>query len=194
VFLSLLPSASEQQLARLARGFKTDRDREMRVAILQALAARLEERGDVENLALQRQTIGDDLLKLGKAADAVPYLQKAMEYFEKQGAGGVVTETLIGQLLDAHLMAKQYAEAAAFGAHTLSRDPSQQGTVGPKLKQEADRLQAAGRSDDAIALIDAALAMNPPLVPRYTAQLREIREQAARQKANGAAAAPQQQR
>jgi tetratricopeptide (TPR) repeat protein len=179
LFRTLLAGANERQLRDLPGIFRNDLD--MRIAVLQALTARLEQRGNLEDLALQRQNIGVDYLKLGKPAEAVPYLQKAIEYHEKQNAQGPALESLIGQMMDALLQSRQYAQAAAFGARTLGRDPSQQGTIGPKIKNEADRLQGAGRPDDALALIGEALRMNPSLADRYVAQLREIREQAQQQ-------------
>ncbi len=74
----------------------------------------------------------------------------------------------------------------------IAHDPQQQGTVGPKIKNEADRLQRGGNAQDALPLIDAAMRMDPPLDRRDPAQLREIREQRASPPAaaTGTAATP----
>ena len=55
-------------------------------------------------------------MELGKPAEAVPYLQKSIDYYEKQNAQGFAIEDLIGQLLGALLKTKQYPQAAEFGA------------------------------------------------------------------------------
>jgi HEAT repeat protein len=192
VIVSLLPNASEEQLTRVAQAFK-DKDREMRVAILIALATRLEQRGEVESLAIQRESIGGDLLELGKPGEAVPFLQKAIDYYEKQNAGGLGMEKLIGRLTTALLQSKQFPQAADFASRTLKRDPSQMQAFGRMLKDDADRLKEAGKPDDAIALIDAVMKMNPPLDNRYLSQLREIRAQAEQRRPKSPASLPASQ-
>ncbi len=110
VFRSLLPAARERSSC-VAQRFRNEP--EIHVEILLA-AARLADRDDPEsreNIALQRQNIGVDYLKLKRPADAVPYLQ-SLDYFVMKNAPGQVLESLILQLMDALLQSKQYDQAA----------------------------------------------------------------------------------
>ena len=86
---------------------------------------------------------------------------------------------LVGDMMDARLKARQYADAAKFAAQEIKNNPSYQPIVGARIKIEADRLRTSGDKDGALQLIDAALKMpkESALDQKHQDDLRDIQSQ-----------------
>jgi HEAT repeat protein len=103
--------------------------------------------------------------------EATAHLQLALDYWRGPGKGtggsNENLETLVGQMLDVKLTAEQWGPACTFAAEQITLDPIYQPTVGPRIKDKIDELIKTGNTAAAQKLIDAALAMKPPLDTRY---------------------------
>jgi hypothetical protein len=134
---------------------------------------------DEKGLAATRQNIAESMNQLGRPADAVPFLRKALDYWIGQNET-VVTQRLMNELLKALLVSRQYADAVQFGEEMLRRDRAQQESVGPALRSEAVRLRDkndAQSLQSAMTLIGLAKRMNPPLDTRFVHDLEDIETQ-----------------
>ncbi|HSV12774.1 MAG TPA: HEAT repeat domain-containing protein [Tepidisphaeraceae bacterium] len=178
----VLHSGTTQQLNGWPDRFKNDPPK--RLETLYALRDSLIKDGNQEQLAFTRQNIAAELMNLDpkQTDEAADNIQKALDYWRGEGHSKIGSETtldgLVGQMLSVLFEAKKYDDAAAFAAKQIEINRQYQETVGSRIKQEADRLHAAGRNSDATALIDAALRMSPPLDSKYQRDLRDIRAEA----------------
>ncbi len=148
-------------------------DPERRLTVQQDYGRALAQKQDPGDVAANDQEVAATLMDLKRPADAVAALQPAVDYYAGQPQS--IPDALVGQMLDAHLAAKQYRRAADFAAQQLRRPDGRSQfmpLVGSKFLDEVDRLRAAGDADDANAVIDAASVMQPPLEGRYATQLK----------------------
>lgn len=178
-YVAILKKArSADQLNLENRRFRGDP--EMQVHILTELIRRLKEHGEPADLAAQRLNRADALMKLKRFAEAIPDYREALDYQLKNNPGAAAgsIDLIIPRLMDSLLDSRRFGEAAKFGAEMIRRDPSQQDTIGPRIRDRAEQLRMAGEVDDCLALIKEAMAMKPPLAPRYLADLREIEAEA----------------
>jgi HEAT repeat protein len=177
VFQKLLPLAKEEQLALWADRFTDQPDR--RLAVLKALETKLVASGNVDSLGTVRQQIGEVLLrKLNDAKSAVPYLRAALQYWRTRPGppNAMVTEALVNSLMEALLTSGEYADARVFASEVITESRQNQETVGPKIRAEAERLRDAGDLQSALALLNEAEKINPPLDPLYRDPLKLIEE------------------
>jgi HEAT repeat protein len=167
---------SVQLLGSWATRFPNDPER--RLAVRQILDRKLT--AQTEDAAMNDQEIAQTLVQLHRPADAIGPLQAALDYYQANQPPGVDASestrlvNLVDQMLDAKLAAGQYQSAVDFAA---KQSPSNRGRAGRKLQDAADQLKSQGRPADAAVLIDAALAMQPPLEDRYRDALRDIRDE-----------------
>ena len=206
----LLPYATPAKLA--SEASTRSGDRALRIAILNELVKQLDALDTPDALreaAVARQNIGDEYAKAAaemekrgdeaakaaRFAEAVTHLRKALDYYRDAKVGASVTEVLLRQLVVAMLGSKQYAELADL-AGELFKDAqgvkTYQAAIGPPIRTEAERLRDRKQFDDAAALIDAALRMDPPLYSIYREDLEQIGKevQAARRSAPAGGAPP----
>lgn len=170
----LLPKAPKEQLAQWADRFRDQPDR--RLVMLLALRDKLERENDQDQLAVQLQNIGETYMRLDQPAKAAPNFRKALEYYRARQVRDMVTEGLVRQYMDALLGSRQYQDACKFAEESIRTNPSDQQTMGSKIRVEVERLRDAGNREEAMSLIDQAANMNPPLDARYMNQLKSIRE------------------
>jgi HEAT repeat protein len=171
--------ASPQQLDMFAARFKDDPERQNQ--ILLPLAKRLEAAKNQEAyLAVTRQNIGANLLLLSarapdadtarqRAIDADKYLLLAYQYYHARDPNDQKMETgeLIDKRMSALLAAGDYSAATAFAADCIANNNANQQIVGAALRNAVDKLQQAGKSDEALRLIDAINKMNPALAATF---------------------------
>src|SRR5207237_503670 len=67
---------------------------------------------------------------------------------------------------DALLASTDYSGADDFASMQIEQNPAKREVLGAKLRNEVDRLAQAGRTNDALRLIDAINAMRSKLAPR----------------------------
>jgi HEAT repeat protein len=192
VLRNIFAEADKQRLQFWAdRRFRDEPER--RVEILKVLAERLIKDKDLPQLALVQQNIGEDLMKLSAAAagggdaDAArkdaglanQYFANALEFYRSQNKSDqdMVTSGLIEKRMEAFLATADYKEAAAFAATCIANYPSNQDLVGPKLRNEVDRLRNEHRAADALKLIDAIDDMNPPLAAKFSDFIHQIEQE-----------------
>jgi hypothetical protein len=181
-FQSLLDTATNiEVLTRWSDEFKTDPPR--RLQVLVALNKKLQHDMAWEQLAYSRQNTGETYMdpKIGEPAKAAIQFDLALTYWQEKRTPTPVTAQLLQQLLQALLSAKDYDRAAAFGAKQIARDPAQQTTIGPRLKQAVNELHDTGLRDrdaqklkDGVKLADAILKMQPPLAERFQEDVRQL--------------------
>ncbi len=177
-FQSLYPKMSIDDLVYWASQMKKI-DSEKWLVTLQKLgdayAAKKDDKGvagNQEDIALAMVTV-----KPPNYAGAITNLRKALAYWRGPGKGDdTKLEGIIAPLLEDQLKAGQYTEATQFAAQQIALNPEYQQIVGPSIKDEADRLSTTDTAS-ARRLIDAALAMKPPLPDKYIGQLQSIESQ-----------------
>ena len=176
-FRAMMPRATPAQLNRERQGLRSDPAK--LAVLLEELCRQLEQSplpDDRKDLANFRVELGEVYAKQDPAK-AVTNFRAALDYYFGAGVGENVTVPLIQSLIGAYLAAKDYGGAADFAAEMIRRDGAHQDTVGPPIRNEADRLRMRNEARDAVRLIDAALKMNPPLDDRFQKDLRQIREE-----------------
>lgn len=173
VFNSLLPAAPIDQLQNWADRFSKDPAK--RLPVLEALRDKLIEQRDDSSLAIKRQEIGEEQMKLGQYAEAVLSFRPALDYWQGQRNPNQQTiEKLTAQIIEALLRSKQYPESAQFAAAAITRSVTNQETVGKPIRSEAERLRDASLSQDCLQLIREVKQMTPPLDARYLDVLKQI--------------------
>lgn len=174
VLQNLFASTPKEQLAQWADRFRDQPARRLSVQL--ALRDVLEKEKDEVQLAVVRQNIGETYMKLNQPAEATPYFKAALDYYRASRARDMVVEGLVGQYLDSLLGSRKYAEACKFAAESIAENPSDQQTMGSRIRTKVERLRDEGAADDALLLIGEALKMSPPLAARYVNDLESIRE------------------
>ncbi len=178
---SLLPEMSPEQLKNLADRFPEDPAR--RATIQEKRRDLLIQEKQPEDLAFARQDLGNTYMELGQPERAVVELGAALEYWRSRGQETIANQ-LVAQLLNAHLKAARYSDAAAFAASMISTKTGFQDVVGPMIRDEAERLVQAGEGKNALALITAVEKMDPPLARRFTAPLEALKAKVAQEPEN----------
>ena len=169
----LLDGGSVDLLNSFIARFGADPDRQL--VVRQDLDRALVRAGRLEEAASNDQQVGQLLMDLQRPGDAIAPLQAALQYQQRTADPGATLTALVGQLLDAQLGAGQYQAAVDFAAEQIKANPSYKGTAGVKFLNRADFLEGHDRRADALALVNAALAMQPSLDERYVNQLQDIR-------------------
>lgn len=151
--------------------FRNDHPR--KIAILKALAAKLEEQNLSDDLADTRINIADALLdnpaqpgvlEPAAAIEAITYLEPALAYKRGQpNASQVSIATMMRNLMRALLRSGRYDRAIQFAGEAIRNDPTQQGVMGPAIRAEAEYLRSGGKVEDALRLVEETRKMNPGL-------------------------------
>jgi len=177
-FLALLPGATPAQLNSERQALKNDPVKN--AAILEELCRQLERSNstqDKKDLANFRVELGDVYGKQGQPAKAVPNYRAALDYyFRNPEYGENVTTPVIQQLIDAQLAASDFTGAVRFAEEMIQRDQKNQDTVGPAIRNAADRLRMKNDKAAAQQLIKEALNMKPQLDERFQEDLKQMRE------------------
>lgn len=150
--------------------------------VLKALCRLLEQQKKFADLAVQQQNLGMLYLHANppNAAEAIPYLQQALDYYQANN-GGTQVPQLVKQLMEAYLQGKRYEDAARFADKEITLDASNQLTIGPTIRNAVDTLVQQGDAGkaDADRLIRDVLAIRAPLGPIYRDYLEEMHRQIA---------------
>jgi HEAT repeat protein len=178
-FMALLPRATPAQLNREWQALKNDPIKA--AALLEELCRQLDRSAvaqDKEVAANFRVALGD-VYKQAQPAKAAANYRAALDYYLRTNHGENVVTPVIQQLIDALLAARDFTGAVRFAEEMIQRDQKNQETVGPAIRNEADRLRMKGDKAGALQLIDEALKMNPALDERFrqdlTGMQKEIR-------------------
>ena len=120
--------------------------------------------------------------------------EQALNYWLQNGGDALTVEELTRKVLKARLAAGQWAQATQFAQNAIVRHQAAQEVVGPLIRKYADELRSPPLNDPkgALALIESALKMNPPLEKRHQADLRQIRNDIGGAADGGNGAPPQQ--
>ena len=187
-FQALLPlaSTSTHELGSWADVFFREKapdpeipDREL--VVRKELARRYEAAGDSQSLAVEQQRIGEIYLNFmpQQWGESVPYLQKALKYWESSGTQRQTVVTLVQKLMYSLLWSGQFREAKQFGEKEINREGENQEVIGPAIRNVAQQLVERGDPASIKAasdLIDQALSMKPALDQRYYQDLKGLRD------------------
>lgn len=142
--------------------------------------ARARAAGDDDTAAFKNQQIGDKYAEALMWPDAIAAYNDALAYAQ-QAHKSYMIETVSDGLTKAYLKYHQYDSAINFVQRQIKFDPSLEGTLGPDIRQEAERLVDDNKDYDAsLQLIDLAMKMDPPLKPQSKQRLEELRSQVQR--------------
>src|SRR5690606_26444972 len=122
-------------------------------------------------------------MELGQPERAVVELGAALEYWRSRGQETIANQ-LVAQLLNAHLKAARYSDAAAFAASMISTKTGFQDVVGPMIRDEAERLVQAGNGRTALPLTPPGEKRDPPRARRFTAPLEALKAKVAQEPEN----------
>lgn len=180
--------ASNEQLNRWADRFRDEPLR--RIAVLQVLVKRLANQPDA--LAAVQQNLGEALMKLSndaaaagdyelartRAEEADAQFDPALKYYRSKNPTDqdMTTSALVAQRIDALLAAKKFDDAVSFAAGSISISPSNQESMGPRLRNSVDRLSKSN-PDEARRLIEAINKMNPKLADQFLDPIKRIDQQ-----------------
>lgn len=169
---ALMPRAPEAQLAAWPDRFENDPRRKL--AVYRVLAEKAAARGDLEAQGFRLQQIGDLLVTMERWGEAAEALRQSLTLAQDQrGTQPMVLLSRSGSLLTALLRDKQFDAALQFAGELIQQNPQYRGDVGNRIREEAERLFKENELADARRLVDAALAMSPPLERVYVERLRE---------------------
>jgi HEAT repeat protein len=171
----------KQESAADLRAYATDfaDDPQKHLEILLALGTALEQDKNDEAVAGNQQDIATAMMKIKppRPLEAIPELQKAIDYWRGPGQakkGGAVNLTqLIDDMLQAQLMAGKYTDAANFAAAQIKIDPANQETLIPALRNEADRLINTNAFTAARSLVNAVQQNIPNMDGKYINDFKE---------------------
>lgn len=175
-----LPTTTTRDLLQWADLFRQQGDPDRAVVVRRVIAQRMQDAGDEEGLATERQRLGEIYLQsLNQPGEAVPYLRDALAYRETHHAPLQTLAVLIHEAMLAQLQAGQYHDAVKFAEQEIRRDPANQQEVGPALRNAAETLIKKGdvaSNRDAALLIRESLNMNPQLDSPYRDDLEQLRQ------------------
>lgn len=198
---NLFDQESPAQLKRWATQFPTDPEKKL--ITLQKLGKALYKAADADkaagntqqsvtdsdDAALNEQDIADATIAAkppGQAnptpeqiADAIKHTTIALNYWRQPGKAADMDDkllALVGQVLDLKLLAGNWTDATDFAAAQLKINPKYAEAVGPRIRDKIDNLKLSSPGE-AQKLIDAALAMKPPLPDEFMKDIRDIQNE-----------------
>jgi HEAT repeat protein len=179
-FEAYLPLGSDEQLNNWSDQFLQSNAWARRVPVMKEQLTRAEKAKDPRAAAALDEAIGDAYVRLNQPQDAIPYLRAALDYWQNNKGSAAAQASPRRRLMTAHLMAKQYPQAAQLAQEAMSRDPALQEDVIPWIANEVDRLNEAKQPRDAQRLAEEGLKI-PNLTERSRNWLIKGREAANQQ-------------
>jgi HEAT repeat protein len=161
----------------------------MRIEVLKELVRKLHDAREDEAAAMEEQNLGIEYLnnlQPPQPREAALHLRPAFDYWRKRGTSPDVTDRLVTQLATAMLRDRQYTQLTQLVQDVVKTSTpadarAYQDGFGRQIRLEADRLVNAPVNsrnlDDASALIDAALKMDPPISGIYREDLQRFADQ-----------------
>lgn len=150
-----------------------------RVVVLRAMAQRLGAPGDAAKLAGTRQAIGVALMELDQPLEASTHFKAAMDHFTSQPDQQMVIEQLVEQYLRSLVRSRSVTQLAEFGSRLLAQRATYQQTLGVLLRNEVRIMVDQKQYADALAIVEAARKVDPPLASRYLDELTVVAREAA---------------
>lgn len=184
-FVSLLSSGDARQLLNYGQELHQQQEWEREVIVLRQACDKLErDKDQAFSLADRREAIGDLYLQNynpTQPEQAIPWYHDALAYWQDPNTPQqpLRIHELVRKLTEAYLGAGQYQQALKFGNDEIGKDPRNEASVGPAIRNTAERLKNSKNSADREAarqLIDGALDM-PKLDVSDQDALRYLRTQ-----------------
>jgi HEAT repeat protein len=152
-------------------------DPEKLIVLLTELRDRARANSDLARAADRDQQLGDANMRAGRFGDAITNYQEALKFAQANNKPSNV-EIISEGLTEAYLRNNQFGPGITFVQQRIRQDPSAEGTLGPKIRREAERLvDVEKKYEAATQLIDLALKMDPPLSRRFTQDLQTLQAQ-----------------
>lgn len=175
----LLPKMDLPKLYATAQALRNEPEKAVKVREL--VVEKQRAAGDLDEWARQKVNLGAAYREVGDLDAAARNYREALDYYLKtQAQPPEVHEALIGELLSTYLRAGRYDDAKQL-ASGVAGVLALQETIGRRFRQEAERLYNEGvrtreraRWAEAQAVVDAGLAVQPPLAAQYRNPLQRI--------------------
>lgn len=179
VFEAYLHLASDQQLAAWSAQFLQNNELARRIPVLleQLRGKDRPATKDPAEAARLQEAIGVAYMELNQPLMAIPFLRTALDYYQNNKGTPQAQASVRRPLLQCHLMAKQYTEAAKLAQEAMARDPATQQDVIPIIMREVERLIEGKQPRDAQRLIEEALK-TPDLTRVFRDRLIRLRDTA----------------
>ena len=178
------PEATSNQLSNWPGRFQNDPEK--RLVVLKAWRDKLLQDANIpaqreralKDLAGVQENIGSTLLmQLSRPDEAALSFDQALQYWLSVGAKRGTTATLIEYLVTSLLQAKKYPEACKFAGERIAAAEQDQETMGLAIRNEVERLRAAGDLKNAKELVDQSKKIVPPLRGLYADAIKQLGEQ-----------------
>jgi HEAT repeat protein len=187
VIAALLEKASANEVLVWAEQFKQEGDSDpalnRRATALGIAEKKLAATNDPLRLAVVRQNLGETLLKLNKADEAVEKLREALDYWTNQRADEAVINLPRQQLMEALLRSKKYNDAATFATTLIGQNKATTPDMWVKVSHEIKRLRDRRDSDGAMSLIEVVKTI--PWGELYSSQLKLLEDQIRKERTTG---------
>jgi HEAT repeat protein len=178
----LLPKMDLPKLYATAQALRNEPEKAVRANELAAEKQRAA--GNLDEWALVKVNIATNYRDVADWDAAIRNYREALDYYLKtKGQPPQNHEVLIGELLTAYLRGGRYEDATQLASGVTGILPLQE-TAGIRFWKEADRLFAEGqRTNDrarwaeATSVINAGMAVNPPLATLHRNYLQRIAQQ-----------------
>jgi HEAT repeat protein len=171
----IFPRLSEQQLSQWAQELKDDPSKQL--LAWEALADKQVANNEQDDLAVTRTQIGHDLVVLKRYGDAAASYGAALKIYTDRTPRPnqqATLDELVRSYEHALLDGNKYPEAITLAANTITRDPSEEGTMATAIADKVEELIQSGRHEDlagAQQLIELAKTMSPKLNQKYLDRL-----------------------
>lgn len=147
------------------------------LAVYREERTRYTSKGDQDNVGSKNQQIGDACSQANLWQEAIVAYTDALTY-AKQANKPFMVELASEGKARALLMSRQYEDAVKFIQTEITENRSLEGTLGPMLPMEAERLANEAKDYDAsLQLISLTLNMQPPLRPQFTQRMKDLQSQ-----------------
>jgi HEAT repeat protein len=160
----LFNQASPQELRVWSEHLKNDPDVSRRLRVLEELEERYAAEKAEQQLALNRQLMGEQYLKLNQPEKAVEKTKQALDYFDSFNAQESFTQPIVLQLMEARLRTKKYADAVDYALERVQRNPQVLNDLYLETKKQIERLKKVNDLTGALELITQFKRLNLPEV------------------------------
>jgi HEAT repeat protein len=189
VMVTLLDKLSEQDLGLLDQRFRVNDgsperrrlNQERRLAILSVLEKKMAGSGrSGDALAAVRQDLGDMLLSVDRAEEAVVKFQQALDFWTSQNKDEAVVRIPRQRLMTALLQAGKFGEFVDFGTALIEKDRSRTTETWQLVQGEVKRLEDRRDFAAASAMIEQVKKL--PWGEIYSRQVQLLEERLAKQR------------
>lgn len=188
VMTGLLDKLSDKDLGLLDQRFRVNDgpperrrlNQERRLVILTVLEQKMAEPGKNDDaLAAVRQDLGEMLLSLDRASDAVVKFQQALNHWTSQNKDEAIIRIPRQNLMIAQLRARRFSEFSEFATALINKDRAHTTDIWRIVQGEAARLESARDFATASAMMDQVKKL--PWGDIYSRQVQLLEERIAKQ-------------